>query len=378
MSVPSEGFTGESAEVGPQNRDSHSRGNGVAKSVTMAHVARASGISQGAISSLLNDRDYGIRVSIKTREKVFKVCRELGYEPNDLRAVVRIYPELGETCLLISDKIPGGIANPFVARLASSLMAHIPVQPACINAILYSETHEYGADTDLPSPLKHGTASKVLCVGAGNESICRIVHQRGLPAILLGHTGHIAGTTSLVPDYSSAARLALGLLAKNGHRNVGIVSGPFGSHDPRLEEMSRAIGDSAEQLALTIAAETVFAGNLTFEAGVAAVEHMLTRPVAPTALLCLSECAAIGVLTAAHSHGIQVPSALSVITFANHAGPLDSPIPMSAVVLPVDELAALAVKEAERQIREGVPTEANRIVVGARLIERQTCGPAKT
>jgi transcriptional regulator with XRE-family HTH domain len=120
MSVPTEGFPADSGGVEPKNRGSIPHSNGAAKAVTMASVARVSGISQGAISSLLNDRDYGIRVSPKTREKVFKICRDLGYVPNDLRAVVRIYPELGETCLLVSDKISGGLANPFVARLAAS------------------------------------------------------------------------------------------------------------------------------------------------------------------------------------------------------------------------------------------------------------------
>src|SRR4051812_22946332 len=86
------------------------------KAITMAQIAKAAGISQGAISSLLNDRDYGIRVSEKTRERVFKVCREMGYIPNDLRAVVRMYPELGEYCLLIASNVEGGISDPFVAR----------------------------------------------------------------------------------------------------------------------------------------------------------------------------------------------------------------------------------------------------------------------
>src|SRR5215216_3264727 len=79
------------------------------KTITMAQIAKAAGVSQGAISSLLNDRDYGIRVSGKTRERVFKVCREMGYIPNDLRAVVRMYPELGDFCLLISTAIEGGL-----------------------------------------------------------------------------------------------------------------------------------------------------------------------------------------------------------------------------------------------------------------------------
>src|SRR6186713_2344158 len=86
------------------------------KNITMAQIAKAAGVSQGAISSLLNDRDYGIRVSEKTRERVFKVCREMGYIPNDLRAVVRMYPELGDYCLLISASVEGGLRDPFFHR----------------------------------------------------------------------------------------------------------------------------------------------------------------------------------------------------------------------------------------------------------------------
>lgn len=377
MSVPTEGFTPDNEGVEPKNRGSISRGNGGGKAVTMATVARATGISQGAISSLLNDRDYGIRVSLKTRERIFSICRNLGYVPNDLRAVVRIYPELGETCLLVSDKIPGGLANPFVARLAASMMAHSPRQPASIGVILYDETQAYGTTIDLPSPLKQGTASKALFVGAGNEAICHLFRERSLPAILFGHTAHIAGTTSIVPDYPAAATLALELLIRHGHRHVGIVSGPFGSHDPRLAEMDRAIGDAAEKFGLAIAAEDVFAGNLSFEAGIAALDHMLARSPAPTAVLCLSESAAAGVLAAAHMRGIQVPAQLSVITFSDHDTAIESCLPISAVVLPVDELASAAVQEAERQIREGIPTDATKITVGVRLIERATCGPAK-
>src|SRR3954454_10392413 len=96
------------------------------KTITMAQIAKAAGVSQGAISSLLNDRDYGIRVSEKTRERVFKVCREMGYIPNDLRALVRMYPELGDFCVLISSRIDGGLRDPFVNRLAAAAMSAVP------------------------------------------------------------------------------------------------------------------------------------------------------------------------------------------------------------------------------------------------------------
>ena len=378
MSVPTEGITNGEGGEEPKGGGSAPHSEATGKAVTMAVVARVAGVSQGAISSLLNDRDYGIRVSPKTRERVFKTCRDLGYVPNDLRAFVRIYPELGETCLLVSDRTPGGVANPFVARLTASLLVHIPRQPASISVILYNEERDYGMDADLPGPLHHGTASKALCVGVGNESICRVIHERQLPALLLGHTRAMSGVTSIAPDYHAAARLALVQFVRHGHRHVGIVGAPFGSHDPRLAEMSAAISDAAEQLGLKINPDDVFAGNLNFEAGLAAVGHMRTRATPPTAVLCLSEGAAAGVVAAAHAHGMWVPGHLSVIAFADHDGPVDCSVPITTVVLPVDEIASAAVREADRQIREGIPEEAKKITIGVRLIERSSCGPAAT
>src|SRR6188472_2597162 len=111
---------------------------GPMKPITMAGIAKAAGVSQGAISSLLNDRDYGIRVSDKTRERVFRVCRELGYVPYDLRAVVRMYPEQGDTCLRVSARLPGGMANPFVARVAGAVTA----AAGGIAVALYDEIRE--------------------------------------------------------------------------------------------------------------------------------------------------------------------------------------------------------------------------------------------
>src|SRR5215207_5898852 len=114
------------------------------KTITMAQIAKAAGVSQGAISSLLNDRDYGIRVSGKTRERVFKVCREMGYIPNDLRAVVRMYPELGDYCLLLAAGLTGGLTDPVVARLAQAAMQTIVDSSHPLTVATYNERIDYG------------------------------------------------------------------------------------------------------------------------------------------------------------------------------------------------------------------------------------------
>jgi len=380
MNTPDEGFPQDSNGTEPQNQGSATNENGAVKPVTMAVIAKAAGLSQGAVSSLLNHREYGIRVSLDKRDRVFKLCRDLGYVPNDLRAYVRIYPERGDTCLAVSNNVHRGLKNPFVARLAARLMAHGSPQPASIAIMRYDEARDYDVDHDLPSPLKDGTATRTMFVGAANESICRLAHQRALPAFLIGHTTQTPGLTSIVPDYAEASRLALALLVREGHQHIGIIGGPFGDPEPRIGEMSRAIAIIAHEMGLVIEPENVFHGNLDFESGVAAARAMVshaTSPTAPTALLCMTESAAIGAIAAAQSHGIHVPDELSIITFADHAETLDSCLPLTAVILPVEDLAVAAVREADRLLREGIPTAATKIVIPVQLIERSTCGPIK-
>ena len=374
MNLPAEG---ESQGLGgtPENNRAAKAQGSVAKPITMATIAKMADVSQGAISSLLNDRDYGIRVSDKTRDRVFKVCRELGYIPNDLRAEVRMYPEKGDTCLLVSDKLPGGLANPFAARLASALLSTTGLKGIVV--ALYSEGKNYEMeDPDLPTAIANGTASKFICVGSANASLCRITHRRGYPVIVVGHESHIPGTSSIVPDYMAAANNALTHLSQLGHRDVGIVSGPFGSLDPRLAEINRAIGAAAEEAGIMISAQNIFQGDLTFEAGFSAMQSMADR--APTALLCLSEAAGCGVTAGAMFRGISVPQKLSVISFADHTTQPACAVAITTMVASVDDLASAASAEADRQVREGMPPTPRRTICPVSLQTRaSTAKPSR-
>lgn len=375
MNLPSEGESQGTGELQGNNRAAKTQG-GPVKPITMATIAKMAGVSQGAISSLLNDRDYGIRVSDKTREKVFKVCRELGYIPNDLRAEVRMYPETGDTCLLVSDKLPGGLANPFAAGVASALLAASSHRDIVV--AVYSETKEYAPDdSELPAAIRNGTASKFICVGSANASLCRITLRRGYPVIVVGHESHIPGTSSVLPDYTAAARLALGHLAEFGHRDIGIISGPFGSLDPRLAELNRAIGIASDDNHIVISPQNIFQGDLSFEAGLSAVQSFRDRPI-PTALLCFSEAAASGAATAASLAGIPIPEKLSIIALSDQTAAPACAIQITTVVSTVDELANTAATEAARQIREGIPLTPQRAVRPVTIVKRTSTGRART
>jgi DNA-binding LacI/PurR family transcriptional regulator len=342
------------------------------KTITMAQIAKAAGVSQGAISSLLNDRDYGIRVSEKTRERVFKVCREMGYIPNDLRAVVRMYPELGDFGLLLSAGIQGGLTDPFVCRLAQAAAQAVTDSSHPLTVAFYSDRVDYTtvAQDDLPHPVRAGVTSKFLCYGQPNISLFHVLTRRGLPVVSIGADVPLPGVLSIVPDYQAAARLAIERLVKLGHEHIAIISGPFGSTNGEVIELHRGVKQAYDEFGIPIEAPNIIYTDLSHAGGAAALDELLGHPLKPTAAFCLGDVVATGVVARAQQRGLKVPGDLSVIGYSDGVGArLISPA-LTSVHIPAESMAMFAVREAERLVREGAPHEPKKHVIPVQLIDR--------
>jgi DNA-binding LacI/PurR family transcriptional regulator len=349
------------------------------KAITMAQIAKAAGVSQGAISSLLNDRDYGIRVSEKTRERVFKVCREMGYIPNDLRAVVRMYPELGDYCLLIANTFPSGLSDPFIARIAKAAMAAVDDASHPLILAFYDPARDYSTNLDaLPHPIRNGVASKFLFYGPANVSLVTHIQRRGLTVVSLGTDAPIPGVISLIPDYAAASRLAIEHLLSLGHERIGIVSGPWGTSDVPTIELHRGVKAVYDQRKQPIEAQYIVYGDLSYQAGAIALENLLANAHPPTAVFCLSDAAAAGVISAAHTHGLSVPRDLSVVgCYDDFCAQLIMPA-LTTANIPAEQMAEQGVKLLERVIRESLVPEPVRHILPVTLVARQSTGPKKT
>ena len=349
------------------------------KTITMAQIAKAAGVSQGAISSLLNDRDYGIRVSEKTRERVFKVCREMGYLPNDLRAVVRMYPELGEFALLVSSKYTGGLAHPFVARIAAAALAAVPATLGSIAIGFYDETLDYTAEPDrLPHTVATGTVSKFIFIGPPNASLIQTVTKRGHAVVALGHDVALPGVHSIAFDLTAASRLAIEHLHQLGHRRLAIVSGPFGSEDVAITELNRGIRLACEKLGLTVEPHHILYGDLTAAAGASALDTLLTRKPEATAIFCLSDTAAVGILARAHAIGRKIPDSLSLLACGDDPIAAVLSTALTTIRLPVEEMAARGVQLLENLTRGCGLDDPQKTVLPVQLVERATCALLKS
>jgi DNA-binding LacI/PurR family transcriptional regulator len=346
------------------------------KTITMAAIAKAAGVSQGAISSLLNDRDYGIRVSEKTRKRVFKACRELGYIPNDLRAVVRMYPELGDLCLLVSSSISNWPVDPYYGRILKGVVTAVSSPSHHITLAGYDDGADYLEHPELlPHPIQSGIASKFVCIGNMNFSLLQALLRRDFPVTLLECEVSIPGVTTIQPDYIEASRLAIGHLLKNGHRDIAVLSGPFGSTLHSIAELNRGVRLRHEDSDVPFDSQNIIHGDLSFKSGIAAMDVLFSRTRKPTALFCLGDEAAAGAMTQAKSMGIKIPEELSIVGCSDN--PLAAPLGLTTVHLPAEEMGGEAVKDLEARVQKGALLESKKTALPVRLIERDSSGPAR-
>jgi len=370
----------EGAPVTPSD-DSKSpanRGHDYHKAITMADIAKAAGVSQGAISSLLNDRDYGIRVSEKTRDRVFRVCREMGYVPNDLRAVVRMYPELGDFCVLLASDLGDLPTDPFQSRVISGAMG--AVLEAVTIARFQADLDYATADPEsLPHPVKSGTTSKFLLVGRPNRSLCQALVTRGHGVAVAGYDVPLLGVTSILPDFAGASQIAIDYLFQLGHKRIAILSGPFGATDYHIIELNRGVRAGYDKVNVPIEAQNIIYGDLSMEDGFKALDLLMERPNLPTAVFCFDDAAAAGVIARAQARGIKVPEDLSVIGCSDDALSMHLQPTLSTVHLPAEQIGATGVAETDRRVRERdtFPTEAKRILLPVKFVQRNSSAPPK-
>jgi DNA-binding LacI/PurR family transcriptional regulator len=230
-----------------------------------------------------------------------------------------------------------------------------------------------------PQPIRTGTTSKFLLVGKPNPSLCQTLIVRGFGVAVAGFDVALTGVTSLLPDYAAASQAAIDYLFNLGHKRIAILSGPFGATDYHIIELNRGVRAGYDKVNVPIEAQNIIYGDLAMENGYKAVDILMERPEPPTAVFCFDDAAAAGVIARAQARGISVPEDLSVVGCADNSVSGHTQPALTTVHLPAEEIGAAAVRETDRRVRErdSFPTEANRILLPVKLVERASSAPPK-
>ena len=301
---------------------------------TITDVAAQAGVSIKTVSRVMNEEPG---VHPQTREHVLEVVAALKYRPKlSARSLA------GARSFLIgllyydpSAAFVGGVQQGATLRCREAGY-HLVVESLHNDAPDLRQQVERMVAALQPDGM---ILTPPLC---DNEQVLKALRESHTPCVLISPARDVKGMTSVRMDDAGAAEEITNLLISLGHERIGFIKGATDQAASGLRHQGYLRAMKTHRLAVD--PELVHQGQFTFESGVEAAHHLLSRRTRPSAVFASNDDMALGVLASAQRLGLSVPGDLSIAGFDDStAAGLVWP-PLTTVRQPMDQMARVAVE----------------------------------
>jgi LacI family transcriptional regulator len=283
---------------------SHPEGSGFV--TTIYDIAKQAGVSVTTVSKALNGYPD---VSLKTRENVQRITKELGYHPAPKSIGSRRSMTIG---MFFQDGIHQCFRNPFFNEVISSFKD--AVSEAGYELLLFSNLRAHEWPQNFVTRAKHREVEGLFLLGVprterGLESLAR----SELPVVSIDLDLSGIRASYLCSDNVGGAHNAVQYLVEHGHRRIAFIGDQYGTKpgDDRLLGYRQAL----QEYALEYRQEWVIKGDFTEMSGYRGMAKLLAAKERPTAVFCASDMMAIGAMRVLSELGLRVPEDISMIGF---------------------------------------------------------------
>lgn len=264
-------------------------------------LARKTGLSVATISRVLNNSG---NVAEATRRSVEKAIREEGYVPNSAARALstRRTHTIGAVLPTLSSSI--------FAKFTEALEFELARRGYC----LVIATTQYNADLEavrVRALLDIGVEGLVLSGAGQTDELLTLLEQTAIPAVCSSIHKTNNGLTAIGYDNAQMGSKAIDYLHSLGHTRIAIVHGPKQGNDRtqlRLKGVKRAVKN---QNVTATYCET----SLDVTGGVDVTRLLIEERSNITAVLCLSDVIAQGVLFECARLKLSIPAELSLMGF---------------------------------------------------------------
>lgn len=271
---------------------------------TMKDLAKRTGLGLATISSYFNGGNVREKNKIKIEEAIQALHYEVnevarGLKTNETMTVGVVIPELNN---IFCAEIITGMEDILRSRGYATIVCDCRTNPDLEQEALDFLTRKR-VDGIINMPVD--------TTGAHLEGFLRT----GKPVVLIDRQIQTLSCDHVLVDNEKAARDAVELLIKKGHKNIGMIGGPDGISTARERLFGYCKG--LQDHGYTPHSRLIYQGDYTIQGGVEALEELVKRNPDMTAVFVANYEMTMGAVIGINEMGLKVPEQLSVIGFDN-------------------------------------------------------------
>lgn len=323
---------------------------------TLRDVADRAGVTVTTVSRMLNGR---VNVSGKTKARIEKAMRELGYQPN----------EMARSLAKKRSNIIGLMVPSAKQYFFSELIQEVENAVAANNCqLLLCVSDQEVEKEEAYVQMLLGNRVRGIIVASYSQGFDRIAHT-GAPVVYIERKAS-DGTPSAMMDHLEGGRLAGDHLIRKGCRNLVYLSGNASKNSvSNLRYSGFCLSAEQAGIARPALVEAQWDEFVSLDYTETCRKLFSDHPEMDGILTSNDLMAATVVRFCLHE-GIQVPEKLKVIGYDDTAFAALCPIPLTTIHQPIMEVAHYAV-DCVIHISDGETVPINS-VFPVRLVERET------
>lgn len=329
---------------------------------TLSDVASRSGVSKGAVSSVLRNRPGSDGVSAETRQRILSVVQELGYRPHPLAASLRT--RRTQTIGVVIDDPTSYFRHPNNALIFGGILSQAA-------AMGYRVTQmDLGGKTQPDGRLMDGCAILKWVPAVHTAEVERLAAE--IPVLSI-YT-HVKGAMRLVGDdgasLTKGLREAAGYLLDLGHRRIAVVDvrQPYSTGTLRTDAFCGVARERGIDVDLVC-----FSDRWQDRTYPTAAEIASLNPL-PTAAMALDDDYARVLIGHLARRGLRVPEDLSVYSGHTQRDAFQSVPPLTGLAIDAVGQTRELMRRFIEVISTGERVEEIRLPpLAVELVERQSC-----
>ena len=266
---------------------------------TQADVAKLAGVSQSAVSQVLNRNDFAIPE--ETRQRVLAAIDQLGYVPNKYARSLRT-----QKTYTIASIIPD-ITNPYYPAFQRGIQS--VTNQHNYDLIIYdSEEKEENERRSLRSLERAGVDGAIVTLFYHGVKHLRPLIEQNIPVVYL-HGGPGEKEDLIIDrifiNNVSMAKTAASYLIKKGHTRIGMIAGL--EDTPPRQDRIRGFCKALKEHHLPLNEVLIQDGDFTEKGGYQGMKKLLELKPLPTAVFAANDLMAFGAMTAIREANLEIP-----------------------------------------------------------------------